>query len=238
MELLEGMDLESLVQRHGPVAAGRVIHIVRQVCASLEEAHERGLMHRDIKPANIHLGRLGLVYDFVKVLDFGLVKPIADRSLEQTLTTQAGLIIGTPGYMAPEMATGERVDGRADLYAIGCVAYYLLTGQQVFDGATAMQILSKHLQAAPLPPSQRGAFTIPPALDALVLSCLAKRPEDRPQGAAALARRLSAIDVEPWTDFQAKEWWLAARHPTEHVVDPEVTHLQPVTSGGEETRAE
>jgi serine/threonine-protein kinase len=238
MELLEGMDLESLVQRHGPVAASRVIHIVRQACASLEEAHERGLMHRDIKPANIHLGRLGLVYDFVKVLDFGLVKPIADRSVEQTLTTQAGLIIGTPGYMAPEMATGERVDGRADLYAIGCVAYYLLTGQQVFDGTTAMQIMSKHLQAAPVPPSARGAFTIPAALDALVLSCLAKAPEERPQGAAELARRLSAIDVDPWTDLQAKEWWLAAQRPTEQVVDPEVTHLQPVTSGGEETRAE
>jgi tRNA A-37 threonylcarbamoyl transferase component Bud32 len=236
MELLEGMDLESLVQRHGPVAPSRVIHIIRQTCASLEEAHQRGLMHRDIKPANIHLGRLGLVYDFVKVLDFGLVKPIADRSIEQTLTTQAGLIIGTPGYMAPEMAIGERVDGRADLYAIGCVAYYLLTGQQVFDGTTAMQIMSKHLQAAPVPPSARGAFTIPAALDALVLSCLAKEPEERPQSAADLARRLSAIDVAPWTDLQAKEWWLA-RPATEPVPDPEATHLRTVASAADETRA-
>ena len=237
MELLEGMDLESLVHAHGPVAASRVIHIVRQTCASLEEAHERGLMHRDIKPANIHLGRLGLVYDFVKVLDFGLVKPIADRSTEQTLTTQAGLIIGTPGYMAPEMAFGEKVDGRADLYALGCVAYYLLTGQQVFDGATAMQIMSKHLQAPPVPPSERGAFTIPAGLDALVLSCLAKTPEERPQSAAELARRLSAIDVEPWTDLQAKAWWLTARQTLEAAPDPDVTRLQPVASGGDETRA-
>jgi serine/threonine-protein kinase len=237
MELLEGMDLESLVHAHGPVAASRVIHIVRQTCASLEEAHERGLMHRDIKPANIHLGRLGLVYDFVKVLDFGLVKPIADKSIGQTLATQAGLIIGTPGYMAPEMAFGEKVDGRADLYALGCVAYYLLTGQQVFDGATAMQIMSKHLQAAPVPPSERGAFTIPAGLDALVLSCLAKKPEERPQSVAELDRRLSAIDVEPWTDLQAKEWWLTVPQTTEPVLDPQATRLQPVASGGEETRA-
>jgi serine/threonine protein kinase len=165
------------------------------------------------------------------------VKPIADRSIEQTLTTQAGLIIGTPGYMAPEMAFGEKVDGRADLYALGCVAYYLLTGQQVFDGATAMQIMSKHLQAPPVPPSERGAFTIPAGLDALVLSCLAKTPEERPQSAAELARRLSAIDVEPWTDLQAKEWWLTARLTLEAALDPDVTRLQPVASGGDETRA-
>ena len=149
MELLDGLDLESLVRQHGPLPAGRVVHMLRQVCASLEEAHVRGLVHRDIKPANIHVGRLGLVYDFVKVLDFGLVKPIADGSREHSLATQAGLIIGTPGYMAPEMAISEKVDGRADLYALGCVAYYLLTGQQVFEGGTAMQVIAKHLQAAP-----------------------------------------------------------------------------------------
>ncbi len=238
MELLEGMDLQSLVQRHGPVDARRVIHIIRQTCASLEEAHERGLVHRDVKPANIHLGRLGLVYDFVKVLDFGLVKPVADRSIEQSLNTQAGLIIGTPGYMAPEMAFGDRVDGRADLYALGCVAYYLLTGAQVFEGATAMQVMSKHLQAAPAPPSARGTFTIPGELDAVVLSCLAKAPEERPQSAAELARRLSAIDVEPWTDLQAKDWWLATRPTLEPADDAEVTRLQPVTSGENETTAD
>jgi serine/threonine-protein kinase len=236
MELLEGMDLQSLVQRHGPVESSRVIHIVRQTCASLEEAHERGLVHRDIKPANIHLGRLGLVYDFVKVLDFGLVKPIADRSIEQSLNTQAGLIIGTPGYMAPEMAFGDRVDGRADLYALGCVTYYLLTGQQVFEGTTAMQIMSKHLQEAPVPPSERGAVRVPAALDALVLSCLAKKPEERPQSAAELARRLSAIDAEPWTDLQAKDWWLATRPAMEPAPDAEVTYLQTVASGEEETK--
>jgi serine/threonine-protein kinase len=210
MELLDGMDLESLVKRHGPVPAARVAHILRQTCASLEEAHVRGMVHRDIKPANIHLGRLGLVYDFVKVLDFGLVKPIADRSAEQTLTTQVGLIIGTPGYMAPEMVRADRVDGRADLYALGCVAYYLLTGQQVFDGATVMEVMSKHLQTAPVPPSKRVAFPIPPDLEQLVMACLAKSPDERPGGAAALVLMLDAIDVEPWTAAQAEEWWAAA----------------------------
>jgi eukaryotic-like serine/threonine-protein kinase len=237
MELLEGMNLESLVQRHGPIAASRVIHILRQTCASLAEAHARGLVHRDIKPANIHLGRLGLVYDFVKVLDFGLVKPVADRSLEQSLNTQAGLIIGTPGYMAPEMALGDRVDGRADLYALGCVAYYLLTGRQVFEGDTAMQVMSRHLQADPLPPSKRGALTIPPELDELVLACLEKKPEDRPQSVADLARRLSAIDLEPWTDAQAEAWWKATGPTMEQDRGEEVTHLRPVASDTDETRA-
>jgi hypothetical protein len=207
MELLDGMDLESLVRRHGPVPAGRVVHILRQACASLEEAHVRGLVHRDIKPANIHLGRLGLVDDFVKVLDFGLVKPVADRSTELSLATQAGRIIGTPGYMAPEMVISDSVDGRADLYALGCVAYYLLSGEQVFDGATAMEIISKHLQAAPVPPSARVASRIPPPLERLVMACLAKTPEERPQSAATLERLLAALDVEPWTDADAKAWW-------------------------------
>jgi eukaryotic-like serine/threonine-protein kinase len=236
MELLDGMDLESLVGRHGPVPASRVVHILCQTCESLEEAHVRGLVHRDIKPANIHLGRLGLVHDFVKVLDFGLVKPMADRSVEHPLTTQAGFIIGTPGYMAPEMALSDRVDGRADLYALGCVAYYLLTGQQVFDGATTMQVMSRHLQSAPVPPSARGPFDIPPDLDQLVLACLAKEPDDRPASAAELARRLSAIDLEPWTDTQAKEWWLATRPRTDEARAADETFIQPASSGSAETR--
>jgi eukaryotic-like serine/threonine-protein kinase len=209
MELLDGMDLESLVRQHGPVPAARVVHILRQVCASLAEAHARGLVHRDIKPANIHLGRLGLVDDFVKVLDFGLVKPIADGTVEQSLTTQAGLIIGTPGYMAPEIALGDRVDGRADLYALGCVAYYLLTAQQVFEGDTVMQVIAKHLQSVPEPPSQRVPSGVPPDLELVVLACLAKKPQERPQSAAELARMVDAAGVEPWTDSQASAWWLA-----------------------------
>jgi serine/threonine-protein kinase len=208
MELLEGLNLESLVRQHGPLPAGRVVHILRQVCASLEEAHVRGLVHRDIKPANIHIGRLGIVYDFVKVLDFGLVKPVTG-TLERSLATEGGLVIGTPGYMAPEIALSGTVDARADLYSLGCVAYYLLTGRQVFEGDTMMRVFAHHLQTAPTPPSQRGAAAVPPDLERLVLSCLAKKPEDRPQSAAELDRQLAGADVEHWTQVQAQQWWRA-----------------------------
>lgn len=210
MELLEGLTLEALVRAHGPIPAPRVIYILRQVCESLEEAHLRGLVHRDIKPANIHIGRLGLQHDFVKVLDFGLVKPVAGPAGEHSLATAAGLTPGTPGYMAPEMALGEKVDGRADVYALGCVAYYLLTGTLVFEAETGLQMIAKHLRADPLPPSQRTTAAIPPALERLVLACLAKKPEDRPQSAAELARSLAAIDVGIWGEEQAEEWWSAA----------------------------
>jgi eukaryotic-like serine/threonine-protein kinase len=203
MELLEGLNLESLVRGHGPLPANRLIHVLRQVCASLDEAHVRGLVHRDIKPANIHVGRVGLVYDFVKVL----AKPIADGSLAHSIATQAGLVIGTPGYMAPEAALSTTVDGRADLYSLGCVAYYLVTGRHVFEGDTVMQVFAQHLQTVPTPPSQRGPAAVPPDLEQLILTCLAKKPQDRPQSAAELDRRLAAVDVDPWTDSHAQEWW-------------------------------
>ena len=207
MELLDGMDLESLVQQKGPVPAGRAIHILRQVCESLEEAHARGLVHRDIKPANIHVGRLGLRHDFVKVLDFGLVKSIATMSSEQSLGTAAGLTPGTPAYMAPEMALGEAYDGRADIYALGCVAYFLLTGHRVFEAAGALEMIAKHMRDAPIPPSQRSELPVPAALERLVLACLAKNPEDRPRSAAELARSLVAIDGAAWGEEQATQWW-------------------------------
>ena len=206
MELLTGMDLEWLVRTRGPVPPARAIHILRQVCDSLEEAHTRGLVHRDIKPANIHVGRLGLADDFVKVLDFGLVKS-AGPSGEQSLATTDGLDVGTPAYMAPEVALGEPLDGRADLYALGCVAYYLLTGQLVFEAESAFQLVAKHLQAEPAAPSERAPFPVPAALDEVVLACLAKLPADRPPSAAALARSLAAVEVAPWDEAQAAEWW-------------------------------
>jgi len=187
MELLDGMDLESLVRQHGPLPAARVIHIVTQVCDSLEEAHRAGLVHRDIKPANIHVGPLGLRNDFVKVLDFGLVKPFAATNSDQSLATVAGQITGTPAYMAPEMALGDVVDGRADIYALGCVTYYLLTAELVFNADSSMQMMARHLKSTPRMPSQR-ANGIPRALDELVVACLAKDPKDRPQSAAELAR--------------------------------------------------
>jgi serine/threonine-protein kinase len=196
MELLEGTNLELLVRQQGPLAAARVVRILRQVCESLEEAHSYGLVHRDIKPANIHLGRLGLRDDFVKVLDFGLVRSIVGPS-EESLTGAAGMTPGTPAYMAPEMAHDRAVDGRADLYSLGCVAYYLLTGHLVFEGETPLQTILKHLQHPPEPPSNRTDRPIPAELETLVLACLAKRPDDRPQSAAGLAEALAGVAIEP-----------------------------------------
>lgn len=208
MELLEGMDLESLVRREGPLPQQRVIHILRQVCESLEEAHASGLVHRDIKPANIHVGRVGLRHDFVKVLDFGLVKSVAGTPTEDSMATAAGLTPGTPAYMAPEMALGETVDGRADLYALGCVAYYLLTGMLVFDAGSGLQMVARHIHEVPVPPSQRTEIEVAPALDQVVLACLAKRPQDRPESASELDRMLAEIEIEPWSEAEATQWWL------------------------------
>jgi len=211
MEFLEGMDLESLVRSKGPLPAARVIHILRQVCESLEEAHASGLIHRDIKPANIHIGRLGLEQDFVKVLDFGLVKSVADRSPEASLATAEGLTPGTPAYMPPEAALGEVIDGRADLYALGCVAYYLITGHLVFESSNPMQMIARHMRDQPVPPSKRTELPVPPELERLVLACLAKDPNDRPRSAADLGRALGAIPAEPWSEEEALKWWTVNR---------------------------
>lgn len=214
MEFLDGMDLETLVRQNGPLSAGRVIYILRQVCESLEEAHTRGLVHRDIKPANIHLGMVGLRHDFVKVLDFGLVKEVSNVSVESSMATIPGqMALGTPAYMAPEMALGEAVDGRADIYAVGCVAYYLLTGQLVFEADKAFQMIAKHLQSAPVPPSARTDQTISPELERLILKCLAKAPGDRPQSATQLAESLEWIATDRWGEDEAREWWAVHRPP-------------------------
>ncbi|HUR93351.1 MAG TPA: serine/threonine-protein kinase [Gemmatimonadales bacterium] len=194
MELLDGMNLEQLVRRDGALPAARVAHILRQVCDSLQEAHDAGLVHRDIKPANIHVGRVGRRDDFVKVLDFGLVKSLAGAGGDDSMASVAGMALGTPAFMAPEMVHNEAVDGRADLYSLGCVAYYLLTGHLVFEGETAIQTILMHLQQDPVPPSIRTDRPIPPGLERLVLSCLAKRADDRPQSAETLAVALAAFD--------------------------------------------
>ena len=210
MELLDGMDLESLVRTHGPLPPARVVHILRQVCDSLEEAHTLGLVHRDIKPANIHVGRVGLRHDFVKVLDFGLVKALGADAAKDDITTESGLTPGTPAYMAPEMSLGEAVDARSDIYALGCVAYFLLTGKLVFEAEGLAQMIAKHMQAEPEPPSRRAGTSFPPGVDEVVLACLAKRPEDRVGSAAELARWLDAIELQPWDEGQARAWW--SRH--------------------------
>jgi serine/threonine-protein kinase len=210
MELLTGRDLESLVRDFGPLPANRVLYLLRQACHSLADAHARGLVHRDIKPANIYACRMGLDYDFVKVLDFGLVK-FKGRSQApgDSLLTMDHKASGTPAYMAPEVILGEAgVDRRADVYALGCVAYFLLTGQLVFEADTPMKMLLQHVQARPVPPSQRTELPIPPELDALVMSCLEKDPARRPQSAEELLRfRWDCKTCERWTNESAQGWW-------------------------------
>ena len=221
MEFLDGMDLDSLVRQHGPMPAPRVVHVLRQVCDSLEEAHARGLVHRDIKPANIHLGRVGCRDDFVKVLDFGLVKTAAVNAA-QSLATMEGVIVGTPAYMAPEMALGGTVDARADLYALGCVAYYLLTGEQVFTGNTVLNVITQHVHDMPVSPSGRTELPIPAMLEHLVLACLAKKPEERPQNARQLAHSLDAIDGMTWGEEEAAQWW-RQHHPPQAPTSDAIT---------------
>jgi eukaryotic-like serine/threonine-protein kinase len=209
MELLAGRDLESFVRDFGPVPAERAIFLLRQICHSLADAHARGLVHRDIKPANIYLCRMGLEYDFVKVLDFGLVKYRKPASGQQTLATLDYHTTGTPAYMAPELILGGTdVDRRADVYALGCVAYYLLTGELVFEADTPMKMLMQHVQAIPVPPSERTELPIPPELDAIVLACLEKDPNKRPQNAEEMLQIAQDCQAcEGWSQAAAKSWW-------------------------------
>jgi serine/threonine-protein kinase len=209
MELLDGIDLQALVEKHGPLPPERVVHVLRQACHSLAEAHARGLVHRDIKPANIYLCRQGLELDFVKVLDFGLVKRTTTGKTSDPRLTQEGQMSGTPTYMAPESATGDAdVDARADLYALGCVAYWLLTGRTLFAGDTPLKQILAHVADVPPPPSRHAP--VPAALDELVLRCLAKKPGDRPQSAEDLAQSLAALALpSPWTPERARAWWEA-----------------------------
>jgi serine/threonine-protein kinase len=210
MELLEGFDLETLVRRFGPLPPPRTVHLLAQVCESLAEAHAEGLIHRDIKPANVYVCRYGLETDFVKVLDFGLVKPQQQRAEVEALRLTAGDIMGgTPAYMAPEQVLGDRpVDARTDIYAVGCLGYWLLTGQLVFEGETAMQLAMHHLQTPAVPPSARSELAVPRALDRLMLACLAKDPAHRPESAVALGDRLRECRGEDeWTRADAQRWW-------------------------------
>jgi serine/threonine-protein kinase len=222
MELLDGLDLDTLVRKHGPVPAERAIYLLRQVCHSLAEAESSGLVHRDIKPANLFVCRYGGEYDFVKVLDFGIAKRA--HNLIETGTigfTRDNIVLGTPGYIAPEQALGaEPVDNRADIYAVGCVAYFLMTGQLVFTADTPMGVVMHHARTPPTPPSAKSELPIPPALDGLVMACLAKNPMDRPQSAKELSRRLAEVPaVQNWTDERAREWWDAHQPAAPHTAE-------------------
>jgi serine/threonine-protein kinase len=208
MELLDGLDLETLVRRFGPVPPARVVEILRQTCHSLGEAHDSGLIHRDVKPANIYLCRLGREYDFMKVLDFGLVKYDQDQSILDTIKTNTEMTTGTPAYMAPEMANGEPIDRRSDLYALGCVGYWLLTGQMVFEADGPLRMLIQHIQASPVPPSIRSGRPVPRALEELIMRCLAKKPADRPASADEIVAELDRMKLDrQWTQADARDWW-------------------------------
>jgi eukaryotic-like serine/threonine-protein kinase len=223
MELLSGIDLESLVRRFGPQPPRRVIHLLRHACHSLAEAHAAGLVHRDIKPANLHLCRQGLDYDVLKVLDFGLVKHDSRSAGEQTLMSGPGLTSGTPAYMPPELVSGDPIDGRLDLYSLGCAGYFLLTGELVFEADNVLRMIGQHLRAEPIPPSIRSGRPIPEQLERLILACLAKEPAGRPASAAELAHSLAAIELAPWSPEEAQAWWeahLEASAPARAVTFP------------------
>jgi hypothetical protein len=203
MEYLEGVDLHRLVQLDGPQPPGRVIQILLQACGALAEAHDKGLIHRDIKPANIFLcEKRGGIPDVAKVIDFGLVQEIHDIAASRHLH-------GTPGYMAPEIVTDPSlINAAVDLYAIGAVGYYLLTGQQVFAGATPMEVVNQHLNKTPRPVGGLAKHAVPPALEAVIMKCLSKKPSERYPSATAIADVLAKIEVADWDRAKAGQWWV------------------------------
>jgi len=214
MEYLNGIDLATLVKKHGPVPPQRTSYLLQQACESLGEAHSHHLIHRDVKPANIFICRMGLSYDFIKVLDFGLVKtqtngvsrPQGDMSTELTME---GVTTGTPAFMAPELAVGQdNVDVRSDIYALGCVGYWLLTGELVFQQENPIAMIVDHVNAMPVPPSQRTENNVPEELDRIILKCLEKDPAQRFQTAMELADALLACGrPQDWSREHAESWW-------------------------------
>jgi serine/threonine protein kinase len=209
MEYLDGVALDRLVAGEGALETPRVLHILRQLCGSLAEAHALGLIHRDVKPANVMLCVRGLVYDFVKVLDFGLAKEAGGQSGDANLTN-AGELTGTPLYMSPEMIrTPEQAGPASDVYAVGALAYYLVTGTQAFSGTSVVEILGKHLNEPPESPSKRSGRGLDRELERLLLRCLEKDPSRRPADARELLAELEklGIDERPWTQAEARAWW-------------------------------
>jgi serine/threonine protein kinase len=207
MEFLDGIDLQNLVDKYGPQSEARVIHILRQICGSLYEAHSLGLVHRDIKPANIMLNRRGAEPDIVKVLDFGLVKAI-DEGKQASLTASGGLT-GTPLYMSPEaIQTPQAVDARSDLYAVGAVGYFLLTGKPVFEAAGIVELCQQHITKLPDSPSQRLGKPISKELESALMACLEKTRAKRPQTARDLTLLLArCAAASAWSIEEADAWW-------------------------------
>jgi serine/threonine-protein kinase len=217
MELLEGLDLQAMVDRYGPLPPARVAHFLVQAAKSLAEAHEFGMVHRDIKPSNLFASRRGLDLDFLKVLDFGIVKLGADKppKTEDLQLTRAETPLGTPAFMPPEGVDGaEAMSARSDIYSLGCTAFWMLTGELPFRAGNLMQMLYKHVNEPPRRPSAVHGSTMPEALDALVLRCLAKDPAQRPASGAALLAEIEPIaTAHPWSQPDAQRWWAAAVAP-------------------------
>ncbi|MFO0555667.1 MAG: serine/threonine-protein kinase [Polyangiaceae bacterium] len=211
MELLDGLNLEELVKRAGPLPPGRAVHLLTQACSSLEEAHDLGIIHRDVKPANLFVVARAGLWDWLKVLDFGLVK---DLSVADEGVSRAEHVLGTPQYMAPEViASATGASPSSDLYGLAATAYFLLTGTHVFEGETIIAVCAAHLNEEPEPPSKRLGRELPAKLEAVVLRGLAKKPEARFGSASALREALLACDVEPWTEEDARQWWLERGPP-------------------------
>jgi serine/threonine protein kinase len=208
MEYLEGMDLERFVERFGPIPASRVLFLLLQVTGPLAEAHERTIVHRDLKPSNVFLTMRGGLYDFVKVLDFGLAKRIQGADAPSELT-KTGVVFGTPRYLAPETVYGTASVGpRSDIYALGTVAYWMLAGRPPFASESAVELMIDHVKTVPARPSEICEMPIPEELDDVVMKCLEKDPEDRYQSIAELEEALRAVpDPAPWTRVRAAKWW-------------------------------
>jgi eukaryotic-like serine/threonine-protein kinase len=206
MEYLPGLSLEDLLQRHGPLPAERVVHLLRQTCHGLREAHAIGLIHRDIKPGNIFAAQRGGLYDVVKLLDFGLVKPVAE--IPSSRLTQEGAISGTPLFMSPEQARGlGDVDARSDIYSLGAVAYTLLTGRSPFERPRPLDVMIAHARDEAVPPS-RLQPDVPADLERVILRCLAKSPEERFQDTVSLEQALAeCAAADQWTQSHAARWW-------------------------------
>ena len=228
MEYLDGINLEDLVREYGPQPAGRVLAILDQVCGALSEAHERGLVHRDIKPANVILTERGGELDVAKVVDFGLVRPVAADDGRLTVTTP-GVLTGTPLYLSPESLTSpDASDPRGDLYALAAVGYFLLAGRPVFEGATVAEIIGHHLHTDPVPPSRRLGRAVPAGLETVLMQCLRKNPAERPSSARELRERLRRCEVPPWSAAEAAAWWSAFRSRAADRPDID-EHDQPIT---------
>jgi eukaryotic-like serine/threonine-protein kinase len=207
MEYLDGLTVAQLVQRSGAIPVARTLHILRQVCAALTEAHGKGLVHRDIKPENIMVCRYAGVYDFVKILDFGLVKNVSQQHSRDL--TRGLRILGTPLYMAPErLRNPADVDARADIYAVGALGFFMLAARGLFESSDDLQLTTKVLNEEPSPPSTLAPQPVPLELDLAIAACVEKKREDRPQRVADLVEAFDALAMEhPWTQREAELWW-------------------------------